>query len=83
MADASRCRPVATTEALLPTAPPAQAGDKPLTRYAARFHMLAIFSTLSLLNAFLWIGFAPIEPLARSYFGVGTWAINLLCWPGG
>ena len=67
-----------TTEALLPTAPPAQAGDKPLTRYAARFHMLAIFSTLSLLNGFLWIGFAPIEPLARSYFGVGTWAINLL-----
>ena len=72
--------PRATSEALLPTAesvPPPQA-KLSLQRYSSRFHMLAIFSFLSLLNAFFWIAFAPIEPLVSRYYGVSATEINLL-----
>lgn len=66
---------------LTPIAPPLH--PKALSRgnersYRARFHMLAIFCLLSLLNAVLWISFAPIEPLVRTYYGVDTSYVNAL-----
>ena len=58
------------------TAVPFITKAKPNSR--ARFQALTIFSLLSLTNAFLWIGFAPIEPLIGDYYGVSATLVNLL-----
>lgn len=44
----------------------------------ARWHMLAIFTVLSTLNGTFWLTFAPIEPIASTYFGVSTTWVNAL-----
>ena len=43
-----------------------------------RYHTLAIFSGLTLVNAFLWITFAPIAQLSQSYYGVSISGINMM-----
>ena len=40
--------------------------------------MLAIFTVLSTLNGTFWLTFAPIEPIASTYFGVSTTWVNAL-----
>ena len=44
----------------------------------ARWHILAIFTVLSTLNGTFWLTFAPIEPIASTYFGVSTTWVNAL-----
>ena len=46
--------------------------------YRARWHMLAIFCTLTFTNAFLWISFAPIVTLTERFYGVSATYVNLL-----
>ena len=43
-----------------------------------RYHTLAIFCALTLVNAFIWITFAPIAQLSQSYYGVSITGINML-----
>ena len=38
--------------------------------YAYRWHVMLIYGTLSLLNAIVWISFAPILPTAVEYYQV-------------
>ena len=50
----------------------------PETRlYCKRWHMLAIFSLQTMLNAVIWISFAPIADLAQDFFDVGATAVNM------
>lgn len=46
--------------------------------YSARWHTLAIFVAQTFVNAFLWIGFAPVSVWTQRYYGVSVAAVNLL-----
>eukprot|EP00455_Lapot_gusevi_P011371 TRINITY_DN15239_c0_g1_i2.p1 TRINITY_DN15239_c0_g1~~TRINITY_DN15239_c0_g1_i2.p1 ORF type:complete len:513 (-),score=101.85 TRINITY_DN15239_c0_g1_i2:131-1582(-) len=46
--------------------------------HAMRWGMLFLFGFLTLVNAILWISFAPISSIAGRYYGVSQTMINLL-----
>lgn len=47
--------------------------------YGSRWHMLAIFASITFANAFIWITFAPISDDTKIYYGVDSDIhINLL-----
>ena len=45
--------------------------------YGKRWHMLAIFCAQTMVNAVLWISFAPIASLTGAFYGVSTGAVNM------
>ena len=52
-------------------------GD-PLVAYASRWLMLALFGSATMVNAIIWITFAPISANVEMFYGVGTLAVNSL-----
>jgi len=65
-------------EQLLPASNPSSVVSSTYKVYRARWHMLAIFCTLTFTNAFLWISFAPIVTLTERFYGVSATYVNLL-----
>ena len=45
--------------------------------YCKRWHVLAIFSLQTMLNAVIWISFAPIANLVQAYYDVSATAVNM------
>ena len=52
--------------------------DSGYRSYPARWHTLGIFVAQTFINAFLWIGFAPVVELTQCYYGVSVTAVNML-----
>jgi MFS family permease len=46
--------------------------------YPLRFGIATVFSLGNLLNAAMWICFAPVENFTQARFGVGPFAVNML-----
>jgi MFS transporter, FLVCR family, MFS-domain-containing protein 7 len=58
-------------------AAPEQAPEQETRLYGKRWHMLAIFCAQTMVNAVLWISFAPIASLTGDFYGVSTGAVNM------
>jgi len=56
---------------------PPNAPGHTFKQYPQRWLILAIFSSLTITNALIWIAFAPIQQLAADYFGVSRNGINV------